>query len=332
MPRRRALLLCPLLAACTGGEPARDTAGGDGAADTGTSDAGVPDPVGDPSTVALDGDCPLSERLGGFVVESNPTFGAVDGSVLDGVVPVTVLTEVAVEGDCRLLRRENPRCEPGCDPDETCDFDGTCIAYPTGIALGTVTVGGLAEDVIMEPSAPANTYYDTTLPTPAFEAGALVELRTEGGALEPVALHGVGFEPVELGEATWPLVAGSPFAATWSPPTAAVHRATVRLTVNVDQHGTTPAFLVCDFADDGAGEVPAALVDAFLGAGVSGYPNGSLERRTVDRADVTGGCVDFEVRWVALPAEVTVDGHTPCDDPGDCPPGHPCDLETETCL
>lgn len=286
----------------------------------------------DPATVELGGACPLAERLGGFVVESNPSFSAVDGSVLDGVVPLTVLTEVTTAGDCRILRRENPFCDPTCEPDEACDLDGTCVPYPTGRDLGTVTIDGLGQAVSMTPAQPGNTYYDTTLPTPAYAAGQAVTLTSEGGEVDALRLHGVGFEAMELGEATWSLAAGQDFALTWTPPTAPVHRATVQLTVNVDQHGVTPAFLQCDFADDGAGELPAALLDTFLAAGVSGYPNGRLERLTADRQEVDGGCVDLEVRWAVLPAEVTVDGHTPCQAPPDCPPGQICDTETETCV
>lgn len=287
----------------------------------------------DPATVALDGACPMATRLGGFAVESNASYSAVDGSVLDGVIPVTVLTEVAAEGDCALYRRENPFCEDSCDPDETCALDGTCVRYPTGQELGTVTIAGLDAAVAMEPTAPGATYFSgDALPSPAYAPGALVELTSAGGALAPLRLHGVGFAPLALADDVWVLTAGSPLAVTWTPPTDAVHRATVQLTVNVDQHGATPLFLVCETADDGAAEVPPALVDAFLAAGISGWPNGRLERHTVDRAEVDGGCVDFEVRWVALPAEVSVDGHTPCQDPTDCPPGRTCDTETEQCV
>lgn len=316
-----------LLAACPGAPP--DDTGTSPGEDSG--DSGVADPTGDPATIELAGACPLESRLGGFVVESNPDFSGVDGCVLDGVIPITVLTEVAAEGDCRLLRRENPFCDPACGSDQTCDLDGTCVAYPTGQEAGTVTIAGLVEPVSMAPAQPGNTYYDTSLATPAYAPGALIELVATGGAVAGFTLHGVGFEPLTLGESVWTIATGTALPVTWSAPTASVSRSTVQLTVNVDQHGVTPLFLTCDFVDDGAGEVPASLLDTFLSGGVSGYPNGRVERLTTDRADVGGGCVDLELKWVALPTEVSVDGHTPCDDPSDCPPGHLCDVETNTC-
>ena len=108
----------------------------------------VPDPTGDPATVELLGTCPMASDLGGFVVEISD-LSLVDGRVRDGVVPISVLTEVTSAGECEVLRRENPYCDPGCDVDETCDLDEQCVDYPSDVDLGTVTVAGLVEDGVM---------------------------------------------------------------------------------------------------------------------------------------------------------------------------------------
>jgi hypothetical protein len=297
--------------------------------DTASPSNSDPGPTGNPATVALGGECALADRVGRFTLESNPETGAVDGYVRDGVVPTDVLTEVAADGDCRLLRRENPFCDPLCAPDEACSLDAECVPYPSNLDVGTIAIAGAVQRISMNPTA-TRTYFDASLPTPAVEPGALVELSSDGA--EALDLRGVGGEPVVLGEATWNLAAGTGLEVTWSPPTIEVQRTTVQLRVNVDQHGSTPQFLVCLFEDDGAGSVSASLLDSFLAAGVSGYPSGRLERFTADRQDVTGGCVDFVTRYAILAEEVTVDGHTPCKGTADCPPGHPCDLATETCL
>ena len=72
------------------------------------------------STGAVDGACPQETRAGRFVVDQTVDYAFVDGQLLDGVVPTSVRTEVYAEGDCRILRRENPFCDPPCGGDETC--------------------------------------------------------------------------------------------------------------------------------------------------------------------------------------------------------------------
>src|SRR5262245_19407818 len=84
----------------------------------------------DLATVPLTGACSLADDYGGFVVSVGTDASNVDGRVADGVVPFTVLEELVREGDCAVLRRNNPYCDPGCDPGYTCDFDGTCVPYP----------------------------------------------------------------------------------------------------------------------------------------------------------------------------------------------------------
>jgi hypothetical protein len=117
---------------------------------------------------------------------------------------------------------------------------------------------------------------------------------------------------------------------TWDAP-AADARTRALLRLSIDQHGTTPVTLVCDFADTGVGEIPQTVIDELVAAGISGFPNGTLTRRTVDRQEVSDGCMEFQV---ALPVQqdVRVSGHIPCNVPMDCPLGQTCDLPTQTCI
>lgn len=287
-------------------------------------------PVVDPATVELDGACPMEVDLGGFLVESYEDYSIVDGRVADGVVPLTVLEELATEGSCRLLRRNNPHCAEGCGPDETCDFDGECLPYPTDLDLGTVSVLGLAVDVEMEPRTPGAHYFDTTLPHPALAADDLITVVT-AGALGPQRLYGVGMEDLEPVSEQWLLVRGEALVVEWTAPTG-LARSKVSLHIDIDQHGSSPASVHCDFPDTGSAEVPAAMVDALISAGVSGFPSGSLSRRTQDHQLVEAGCFDFTVASTRRPDEVRVKGYTPCDDQGDCPPGQVCDLDIEICV
>jgi hypothetical protein len=119
---------------------------------------------------SVDGECPEAVRVGRFVVDQTADYAFVDGKVSEAVVPTDVRTEVFAEGDCRILRRENPFCDPPCGGDETCDLSGTCVPYPSALNVGTVSVLGLSSAVSMEPVEPGNTYFDTS-PQPALDSG-----------------------------------------------------------------------------------------------------------------------------------------------------------------
>ncbi len=310
-----------------------------GPATTGDSadaaDTGVPDPTGDPLTIALLGECPLDTHYGGFVVEAYEDYAIVDGTVTNGVVPVTVLENVATEGDCTLLKRNNPYCEPTCESSEACDFDGNCIEYPVAQDLGTVTIAGTKPAAVMTATSPGYRYFKTEMRLPPWAPGKLIELTTTGATVEPFTLHGVGPDLLEPTSTTWTVVSGTDLLVSWDAPTTEV-RTEVRLSLNIDQHGQTPITLVCHFDDDGEATVPASVIDAVMGAGVTGFPNASLRRQTADSTTLsggstTGGCVDLLVAH-ELAMDVEVEGHTPCTSNADCPPGHPCDLATQTCL
>jgi hypothetical protein len=286
-------------------------------------------PGGDPATVPLRGACALDQRWGGFSVEVGPDYSSVSGAVADGVVPISILTEVAVDGDCRLLRRENPRCEPACEPDEACGLDGACVPYPVNQDLGVVSLVGLSADLALEPVPPGTTYFNTTLPHPGVAADAWVQLTAPGGALGPLTLHGVGPEPLTGATLSWS-IGDRPLDLTWTPPEG-LGRARVQIRLMIDQHGNSPASLVCDTDDDGAATVPQAVIAELLRAGVSGFPSGTITRATVDSAPLApGGCAELRLQ-TALLAEVTVDDHVPCDSHDDCPEGTLCNFALETC-
>jgi hypothetical protein len=294
------------------------------------TDTGLPAPEGDPATIGLEGMCPLETRLGGFAVEALESYSTVYGDVSEGVVPVTILQEVAAEGDCRLMKKENPFCDPPCEAGETCDFDGQCIPYPETQDLGTVTVAGLEIDVIMDPVKPGYAYFNTSVPHPAFAPDQLIELNTEAAYFDAFTLHGVGASMMEPLDKQWVVSEGQPLAVSWATSSDETQRAVVSLELNVDQHGTSPITVWCTFEDDGAGEVPAGLVDQLVNAGVTGFPSGKLTRRTEDKVELDQGCVDFVV---ASPrsVDVDVDGYTSCYTEEDCPPDQDCNLALQIC-
>ncbi len=80
----------------------------------------------------------------------------------------------------------------------------------------------------------------------------------------------------------------------WEPPSGEV-RTMVHLELNIDQHGATPVTLACELEDTGSATVPGTLTDALFNAGISGFPRGSIVRRTVDSQAVADGCIELVV-------------------------------------
>lgn len=299
---------------------------------TDTTDGPPPGP--DPATVELGSTCPLDKKLGEFKVESYDIYSIVDGTVSDAVVPVTILEEIGRDGDCVLLKRNNPFCSPACAPKETCDF-GTCVPYPTEQGLGTATVTGLLEPVEMTPVPPGAKYFDISIPHPPADPGALITLTTTGDVYPAVELHGVGVEMLTMTTTDLVIESGVPLAVGWVPPAAEVARGEIWMRLNVDQHGVTPVMLTCVTADDGSFDLSASLIDQLLALGVTGYPSLAVNRRTIDTAeigDVDGepGCMEFRVASTANPS-VRVDGYTPCLTDIDCPPPTTCNEPIGLC-
>jgi len=319
------ILLLSLLACPASDGKTDDSTPSEETADTSeTGDSGL-----DPEAVELSGTCEDDVHYGNFTIDANEDYAYVTGEVDDGVVPATILTELSSAGGCTLWRKENPYCDPTCEPGYTCDFSGECVPYPEGQDLGTVSVDGLLEAVSMTPVVPGNSYFDTSVPNPPWTPGAVITLNSEGGAYDPFTLHGVAPDDLELSSLDWTLTRDQAFALSWTPPSTST-RTTLRLAIQIDQHGASPATVVCWLDDDGDGEIPAEVVNSLMDLGISGFPNGSAARMTADRADVGDGCVDLWLTSSRLPT-VAVAGYTPCTRDEDCPDGQTCDEENERC-
>lgn len=303
-------------AACGGGE-------GDG--DTGLTGGGGGG-SGPGETPEFRGECASTEEIGAFIVQHEIDYSVVSGEVQEGVVPSKILTEVGKEGDCRLLQRKNPFCNPACGPGDTCDQSGMCVPYPLPKSVGKVTVTGLEKAVSMSPPS----YFDTMMPHPAFSPGAAITLKAEGADYPGFTLFGQGFAPIVIPNESWVINKGQPLTITWTPDSSAAF-ATVRIRLNIDQHGNSPVELVCELKDVGTATIPASLVDQLTSFGVTGFPSGHVSRHTLDKTTVGPGCVRFEVFSHVL-GDLQVSGHIPCDAVKTCPSGMTCDIPTGTCI
>ncbi len=277
--------------------------------------------------VVFRGGCSLAERVGGFAVTIEGDYSAFVGVVADGIVPITALETVGEGGGCVLLRRNNPICDPPCQPGTTCDFSGECIPYPQNHDVGTVRVTGLVQPVEVMPVMATFDYYDTTLMHPAFAPGAAISLSAEGGDYSPFVLNGEGVAMIVPMTDELTMKKGQPLRIEWA---ASDGAGQVRVELTIDQHGNTPVKLVCDGADSGMLEVPVDLIAQLIDFGISGFPSAQFYRQTLDSIELEPGCVDFAVRSHDATL-LAVEGHTPCNKPADCPDGQVCDIKIQTC-
>lgn len=294
--------------------------------DTHENDTDIPWTV---DTVPLGGTCPMEEYVGGFLVEVYDDYSIVDGKVFDSVNPANILKEVKVAGDCRMLQLIYPVCLPPCGPGFTCDYDGSCIKYPEQKDIGTVTVEGLSQTVVMTPKPPSNSYFDTKLPHPAFVDGALIHVTSTVGYAGKLDMYGIGSNPIQMVEPNWTIERNKPLVVAWDPAPEGA-RTKVELRLNIDQHGNSPVNLFCELPDTGQVEIAAELINQLYEFGVSGYPNARLSRRTVDSMEIVSGCIDFIV-GAPKSAGITIVGHYPCSSQNDCPEGLTCNFAIETC-
>ena len=308
-----------LLSACDNGSAGDDDSETGNTTDA-TSTTGDVDPT-------LDGECSLEDRVGLFRVYHEEGYSAADGEINDGVVPTSVLHETLAEGDCRLMKRENPFCDPPCGPGEVCTHEGTCVPYPERQETGDVTIDGLDVPLTMEPRSDKR-YFDTTLPHPAFSPGTTISLTSTGSEVGPLSLSGRGISPIVVSDTSWTIAEATDLSITWE---AEEGDASFYLTINIDQHGNSPSTLVCETEDDGELVVPASVIDALLESGTSGFPMGHAYRRTADSQQAGEGCVEFQV-FSHIGVDVEVAGHTPCTSDADCPDGQTCDLMLQTCV
>ncbi len=320
-----AAVLVSLLGVVGCGGVSGTSAGGTGG--TGTSTTSTTAGTGGTGGAAMfHGECPSAEQVGYFNVQHEIDYSVVSGEVLDGVVPSKTLFQVGQDGDCILWQRKNPFCNPACQSNQACAQDGTCVPYPLPQDAGQVTLSGLTKPSSMTfPS-----YYDTTVDHPAFTPGAEITLDAKGATYPAFTLHGQGFAPMVIPEGTLVLKKGEALAVSWTPDSSA-DKASVRVRINVDQHGNSPVELVCELADTGSTVVPVSLIDQLIGFGVTGFPSVHVIRHTLDSVDAGAGCVQFEVLSHRL-GDLQVAGHIPCDAATPCPVGMTCDIPTGSCM
>lgn len=245
----------------------------------------------DARVAELEGACPLADRVGWFDIAHDQLASSVTGKVNDSVNPIAVLQPEESAGDCQLLRKVNPFCDPPCTGGDVCSQDQQCVPFPSGLGAGQVTITGLTTPVAIDPDTQAN-YQALDVDHPPFSPGTPILLHAAGDQVVSFDLDGIGVEPLVVADTSWPLVDGDPLEITWTPASGDWR---ILATFNVDQHGNSPVTMYCDLPDTGSATIPAALIATLIDYGVTGAASGHLYRRTVDSTRIAEGCVELEV-------------------------------------
>jgi hypothetical protein len=249
------------------------------------------------------------------------------GYVQDGVTPTAVMNELSKVGDCAILERPNPFCDPACSGTQTCALAGSCIEMPVHRSVGTVTITGLSTSVSMTPDTTTNSYYFAgTIPQPGFTEGAAITLSAAGADYGPFSLSAQGVAALTLTSGAVTVTTGTPITLTWTPP-AQPANGRIHISLNLASHGTDSVALECDVADTGSYQIPATLITQLLTEEVAGYPRLTVARRTADSIAIAPGCVDLLVQAVVVRDDVVITGKTYCANPGDatgCSSGQTC--------
>jgi hypothetical protein len=273
--------------------------------------------------------CAADTKVGSFEIELGLEGGIgytrAGGQVSDAVRTSLVPAGLASEGDCRLLSPVVTTCAPSCTAEEECAPAGVCVPLPRTRDVGTVTVRGLLVPLAMVPNDITRAYSNppsAMLPHPGFLPGADLRINTEGGDYAPFELRGWGISPLVLSGDVIDVRRGQPVRLAWEAPSAP-GPARVNVQLNINFHGSSSAWLECDFPDTGAAEIPAPLVDGLFEQGISGNPTLSAVRRSATSVEIEPGCVEMLV-YSLVSTPVEVEGVVSCRTSSECPPPQQC--------
>ncbi len=269
--------------------------------------------------------CASEAEVGSFALILAEGYTRVDGAVQDTVDPYEISNEAGSAGSCRLLTPPVYACPVGCAASrEVCGPAGECLRKPVARDLGTVRFRGLAVPHELEPNDTTKHYASPaqSLPHPGFAPGADIRAVTGGGDYPRFELRGWGVSPLVVQSSSVRIAAGMDVPLSWQAPVEA-GPAHVHVELNINRHGSSSAWVECDFPDNGAGVIPGTLIDGLFERGTSGYPTLLLTRRTATSASIEPGCVELFVAAEAI-LSPDVDGVRSCSDAEDCEPGEMC--------
>jgi hypothetical protein len=267
----------------------------------------------------LRGRCAPEERLGGFELLMESDSATFSGAVYDRVAHSAELQQLGADDSCVLIKQSPPFCDPPCADGKMCMRGGACEAGPQSLDLGAVVVHGLTAPLTLHAAKPGNRYFSAELAYPPAAPARPVRFQAEGGALGVLQLRSEGVAPLETDAGAWLIERGRPLQISWK----VSHRptqATVRVTVDVDRHGTSPVTLTCSAADTGQLTISSALIDQLLDVGIAGFAAGNIYREVSDHVDLDAGCLDLTLA-AHRKRRLQISGAKPCPKDAACADG-----------
>lgn len=287
--------------------------------------------VGDPTLKVGDFAVRLVEPMSATAAEG---FTSITGKVYEGPVPAEVAWESAMSEDgCELLKPVVPFCDPPC-VGEVCVADGQCLPNPSAIGVGDVSVRGLkastgeTEFSLVQVASAYSAPAAVDLPYPAFAEGDEIVVSGDGAGQGAFEAKANGIAPLVLTSEELTLDGAAPLPLTWDPPKVA-GISKIRLKLDISHHGGTKGKVECEVDDDGAFELPGAMLKSLTDLGVAGYPTIVVTRLSVGSVAISAGRVDLTVysdveRSVAIPGLVSCTDDSQCSGGATCQPDLTC--------
>jgi len=267
--------------------------------------------------------CDRSERIGSFALTLASSYTTFRGAVASGVSPSGVPEILGSEGSCELLGARNLFCATPCASGTVCAGDNQCVPEALKVSAGVVTVSGLNAPISEEPNG-ITLDYNKSLndPYPAFDVDAAITLTAAGDESEGFTLSGEGVGLITSVDDIVHVTPGMPVDLTWEASGSSAN-SSVDISLSVNAHGGTAAWIQCAASDAGAFTIPAEILQDLVDLGLSGFPRVTLTRRTVDSTSISTGCVDFSVASSVM-LDVSVAGLVSCNMDEECPDGEAC--------
>lgn len=275
---------------------------------------------------ALGARCHRAERLGALGVNLAADRTIVSGAVSNGVLPSSVPKVAAESGTCELLVPRDLFCS-SCESNQACAGDDECVAKPTKVSAGALSVDGLATPVEFEPNGITLDYSKTVLdPFPAFNPGDAIGLSAAGDVTPPFEAELTGVAGMVIDPDPIAVKYGEPAGIVWDATAADADASSVFITFSVNVHGAVTGWIECTAPDTGEFEIPAELVSALIDLGLSGFPSADIERRSSATVDLGNGCLELYV-GSKVTKDIALDGLASCHDDADCDSGQTCSDE-----
>lgn len=249
------------------------------------------------------GQIDVSERVDGFHAE---VYGVIEAKLQDG--PDLLFHEVAeTSGACEYLARSYGSCDPACGTGEFCTADSACLAYPSEVSGGTLSIHGLdhAIEITAEDYAPGTYTGPAGLPGALFAADQPIGAELSGGKAGPLTLGVVGVAALDetLVRSGLHLEDGVDAVVEWTPGTDPDACVSLVLNGSNATHGAPLDDIVrCEGPDTGTLTVPADIIARYpygeTPEVTEGYdwPHSTLTRYVRSRAGNAYGDVELLAR------------------------------------